>query len=455
MIKNRLQSIPASFARHKKAVIAVCAIVLAVFAGVLISWDRTPPTLTASDQTVTYGTTLSVQDLATGSDNRSESVALSIKEVSPTGATISADKSEILFDNVGDYNVTVIGRDTYQNEAEIDTLVRVKDETPPSFTDIADHVEVGYGVAIECVRVSGVKNTIYVNAEDEITDTTMAISAVTPKTKGLSSDSYEINNGTALFHKLGNYDVEITASDEYRNRATQTVTVAVTDQTAPTFKGLKKSYVLSESDQAPDYLTGVTAKDEIDGDLTAQISFNDAQVTYGVPGKYTMQYSVSDHAGNSVSKKIPVTIQDTTPPAITLAQTSYSLTVGDSAPAYRDDISAVDEQDGTITDRVKIDDSHVDYETPGTYSVSFTVKDSAGNKTTRKAAVTVSAQDTSSGFYGEDDSSTVSTASQEIVLVTPTGECYHTHKCGRGTYYESTLQNAKNRGLRPCKKCYG
>lgn len=42
----------------------------------------------------------------------------------------------------------------------------------------------------------------------------------------------------------------------------------------------------------------------------------------------------------------------------------------------------------------------------------------------------------------------------KIVYITRTGECYHTHKCGNGTYYKSTLKKAKSYGLRPCKKCY-
>ena len=40
------------------------------------------------------------------------------------------------------------------------------------------------------------------------------------------------------------------------------------------------------------------------------------------------------------------------------------------------------------------------------------------------------------------------------VYVTPTGECYHTHACGRGNYYKASLSTAKSRGLRPCQKCY-
>ena len=40
------------------------------------------------------------------------------------------------------------------------------------------------------------------------------------------------------------------------------------------------------------------------------------------------------------------------------------------------------------------------------------------------------------------------------VYVTATGECYHTHACGRGNYYKASLSLAKARGLRPCSKCY-
>ncbi len=40
------------------------------------------------------------------------------------------------------------------------------------------------------------------------------------------------------------------------------------------------------------------------------------------------------------------------------------------------------------------------------------------------------------------------------VYVTPTGACYHKYACGRGSYSKSTLNSAKSRGLRPCKKCY-
>lgn len=44
---------------------------------------------------------------------------------------------------------------------------------------------------------------------------------------------------------------------------------------------------------------------------------------------------------------------------------------------------------------------------------------------------------------------------ETMVYVTPTGSKYHTHKCGNGNFYQTTLSEAKARGLTPCKKCYG
>ncbi|EGP4927263.1 LysM peptidoglycan-binding domain-containing protein [Enterococcus faecium] len=44
---------------------------------------------------------------------------------------------------------------------------------------------------------------------------------------------------------------------------------------------------------------------------------------------------------------------------------------------------------------------------------------------------------------------------QETVLITPTGKKYHRMKCGNGSYNNTTLQEAINRGLTPCEKCYG
>lgn len=40
------------------------------------------------------------------------------------------------------------------------------------------------------------------------------------------------------------------------------------------------------------------------------------------------------------------------------------------------------------------------------------------------------------------------------VYITATGEKYHTHKCGNGNFFPSSLSSAKAMGLTPCSKCF-
>lgn len=53
------------------------------------------------------------------------------------------------------------------------------------------------------------------------------------------------------------------------------------------------------------------------------------------------------------------------------------------------------------------------------------------------------------------DSSNSSTVKvQNIVYFTKSGKRYHyINNCGKGTYYECTIEEAKEKGLTPCKKC--
>lgn len=44
---------------------------------------------------------------------------------------------------------------------------------------------------------------------------------------------------------------------------------------------------------------------------------------------------------------------------------------------------------------------------------------------------------------------------EQTVLITPTGTKYHSHKCGKGDYQPTSLENAQQQGFEPCKRCYG
>lgn len=73
------------------------------------------------------------------------------------------------------------------------------------------------------------------------------------------------------------------------NSVTDQLQLEITDDVAPQITGLAEAFSLVESDTTAkaNYLSGVTAQDEIDGDLSDKITVDDSEVKYGTPGEYT------------------------------------------------------------------------------------------------------------------------------------------------------------------------
>jgi hypothetical protein len=123
---------------------------------------------------------------------------------------------------------------------------------------------------------------------------------------------------------------------------------------------------------------GVTAVDNIDGDITSSIVMVNP-VDGNSVGTYTVTYNVNDAAGNAavqVSRTVNIT-PDVTIPVITLiGDAEVSLELGST---YTDaGVTAVDNIDGDITSSI-VTVNPVDANTVGTYTVTYNVSDAAGN----------------------------------------------------------------------------
>ena len=137
-------------------------------------------------------------------------------------------------------------------------------------------------------------------------------------------------------------------------------------------------------EQATDYVElGATATDVIDGSVAVTIT---GLVDSDTAGVYSLSYSATDSEGN-VSRVLSrtVTVADTIAPVITLAgDATVEIELGST---YTDaGASATDTVDGSID--VVITGS-VDTAAAGTYTLTYTATDSAGNEASQTRNVTV------------------------------------------------------------------
>lgn len=181
--------------------------------------------------------------------------------------------------------------------------------------------------------------------------------------------------------KVGEYTVHYLA--DFHGRKTEALrTVKVVDTKPPVLTRAEgTSIILGDIN---DEVTGVTAVDNYDGDLTKQIEEKREQLS-DTKGKIT--YEVKDSSGNAASLVIDVEIKDLIPPEIALVG-EETLTVAYKGVFVDPGATATDNKDGDLTAAIQTEDE-IDTSVPGEQTITYVVKDAAGNeaKVTRTVKV--------------------------------------------------------------------
>lgn len=164
------------------------------------------------------------------------------------------------------------------------------------------------------------------------------------------------------------------------------------DITAPVITLPEKNEIMQDAEFT--IMDGVTAIDDRDGDLTSAIKTSGAFDIH-TPGMYTIDYTVSDSSVNEAQATRNITVlekregaenKDITAPVLTVPG-DVVIKVGEVFDV-RKDVSAMDDVDGDLTDKIQIS-GKFDIRTPGTYVIVYRVSDNAGNTATAERKITV------------------------------------------------------------------
>ena len=210
---------------------------------------------------------------------------------------------------------------------------------------------------------------------------------------GNISNLITVDDSDVDLTQVGVYSLIYTVVDSSGNQATVTVSVTVMpsnqpiDTNIPVIIGFKHiTHIFGHP--APDYLDGLIAYDEEDGNITHKIVVDDSKVDLETLGKYDLTYSVEDNARNSYQVTVEVTVVDLTPPVF-FGLEPMTYIMGDDLPDFMEGVSAIDDYDGDITHLIQVDSTDFDDWFIGTYNIIYTVKDASDNLTTETRTIEV------------------------------------------------------------------
>lgn len=149
---------------------------------------------------------------------------------------------------------------------------------------------------------------------------------------------------------------------------------------------------------------GVTAADNVDGDITSRVVVAGDAVKVNTAGTYVITYNVTDAAGNAakqVTRSVIVAVDSVRPIITLIGNSTFNVTVGGT---FTDPgATATDNVDGDISSRIVVAGNAVNVNAAGTYLITYNVKDAAGNAAIQVTrTVVVSAGGTGGGTAAGD-----------------------------------------------------
>ncbi len=201
---------------------------------------------------------------------------------------------------------------------------------------------------------------------------------------------FEVNNSNGekitVDQSLADYTIPgeytITFSDESHNEFVGQLTVV---DLLPKISAEKDSQNITLGDTNNDFVSlyGLSATEIEEGDLTDSIHIDSSNVDYESSGEYSINASVQDDEGNTDSIDLKLIINGNNRPVLTgktKKRTTEESYLTDNELIKLFEVEATDTEDGIIASKnISVDQSLVDYSTPGEYKINFEVSDSSGN----------------------------------------------------------------------------
>jgi alpha-tubulin suppressor-like RCC1 family protein len=311
--------------------------------------DREKPILEGvQDKTVKMGETFDPFEGVSAVDNADGDITQKIQVTGEVDNT--KPNAYTLF-----YSVT----DKAGNTATAERKVTVVDTVAPVFSGIGDVT-----INLEAAFNPLADVTAFDNVDGDVTGSIQVTGTVNTKVKG-------------------SYNLTYNVTDSSGNTSEKVRVVTVKDHIKPVFMGTTNQTI--DLNTVFDKMAGVTASDNVDGDLTSEIQVT-GEVNTEKKGIYTLKYSVKDSSGNTAEATRKITVLDTVAPVISGA--TDKLIKVNSFFDPKEGITAIDNEDGDLSGSIVVTGS-VNTAAFGSYTLTYTSTDTSGNSSSVKRTISV------------------------------------------------------------------
>ncbi|TQV88071.1 immunoglobulin-like domain-containing protein [Aliikangiella coralliicola] len=353
--------------------------------------DQTAPVISLTgDASVTVNIGDTYTDAgATASDNVDGDITVNIVESGSVDTT-----------NLGVYTLRYNVADAAGNNAvEVTRSVSVQDAFAPV-------VSAPTSITVAAVDANGTPAT------DTDIQTFLAAASANDDVDGALTPTHD---APSIF-PLGVTTVTFSATDSSGNTGQSQATVTIADQTAPvmTLNG-DSAITLSVGDTYTEQ--GVTANDNVDGDISHQVNINGSVDTSSL-GIYILTYRISDASGNAATALTrQVTVQDNDAPVVTVPA-NITVAAVDANGTPDSETTIANFLSGATANDLVDGDLAVTHDAPtvfplGITTVTFSATDLSGNTGVAQATVTVT-----------DQTAPVITLSGDAALIIAQGDNY-------------------------------
>ncbi|MDF2699882.1 MAG: bca [Haloplasmataceae bacterium] len=275
------------------------------------------------------------------------------------------DSLEVNYIKIGTYNVIYTVIDSSNNTTEKTILVYVVDKVNPTIKNLTN-----FNILIGSSKPNWIENILVEDNYDHI----------------ITNEKVIVDDKNVNLNLEGIYQLTYSVMDSSGNSTIETVLVRVYDNVFPVFSDLHDFNIATKSNNV-DFMTGVTATDNLNGDISSHIFYDDKNITYDKVGVYQLRYFVSDLSGNITEAFVNVFVNYDLQKPIIFGLSNKTLEINTMLDDWLEGVYFVDDYDQEL--QIDVDLSKLDISKTGNYIVTYNVLDDAGNKGSESITVKI------------------------------------------------------------------